>query len=269
MAKRNTDNKAKRRAQIRLQVKEVAAQTGVSIRTLHYYHQIGLLVPGDQTKAGYRLYSQDDLVRLHHILVARALGMPLKDIMRLLDDPDYDYATALRAHRAALIEKQEALAGIINGIDELLASLDQPDDALDLAKIFGGFDPQAYEAEAEKKWGNTDAYAQSARRTKSYGKDEWAKIHEQQTEIWQEAGVLFAQGATPDSAAALDIADQHRRYIDRWFYDLDMQGHVSLAQMWLGDARFVDAIDAYGTGLTDWLARAIEARAQSRGQAGA
>ncbi len=69
------------------QVKEVAEQSGVSIRALHHYDAIGLLVPSLRTAAGYRLYSADDLLRLQQILIGREIGLSLEEIRRSLDDP--------------------------------------------------------------------------------------------------------------------------------------------------------------------------------------
>ena len=83
-------------------VSDVTRRSGVSIRTLHHYEAIGLLQPSARSDAGYRLYDARDLLRLQQILLRRALGMPLEEIRRSLDEPSFDYRSSLRAQREAL-----------------------------------------------------------------------------------------------------------------------------------------------------------------------
>ena len=100
-----------------LTVSQVAKLTGVSVRALHHYDEIGLLRPSGRSGAGYRLYSEGDLERLQQVLFFRALELPLEEIHRIMTDPRFDVAAALRMQRQLLGEK----AGIgmtISGIDE-------------------------------------------------------------------------------------------------------------------------------------------------------
>ncbi len=76
-------------------VKKLAEISGVSVRTLHYYDQIGLLRPSVRTEKKYRLYGNDELLRLQQILFFRELDFPLKDILEMIDEPDYDLVKAL------------------------------------------------------------------------------------------------------------------------------------------------------------------------------
>lgn len=76
-------------------VKEISALTGVSVRTLHHYHAIGLLVPTQISPAGYRLYDDQALERLQLIFFFKALQFPLKKITVILDAPDFDRNRAL------------------------------------------------------------------------------------------------------------------------------------------------------------------------------
>ena len=91
-------------------VNEASKLTGVSIRTLQYYDTIGLLPPAGYTEAGYRLYDDTALARLQSILLFRELEFPLKDIKRILDDPNFDQAAAL-ADQIKLLELQQARLG--------------------------------------------------------------------------------------------------------------------------------------------------------------
>ena len=156
-------------------VKDVARITGVSVRTLHYYDEIGLLAPADRTSAGYRLYDDDSLLRLQQILIGRALGLSLDEIRRSLDDPDFDHRAALVSQRQALVARAEETAGMIRAVDKALAILDEDrkDSEMTMEQIFEGFDPKAYEAEAKARWGDTDAHKTVSRRTKDYTEEDW------------------------------------------------------------------------------------------------
>jgi len=234
-------------------VKDVTRMTGVSIRTLHYYDEIGLLRPGRRSAAGYRLYEEDDLLRLQQVLINRALGLSLEDIRRSLDDPDFDYAESLRLQRSRLVRKLDETNGMITAIDRTLSGLEQPERKIDFASIFDGFDPAEHAEEAKKRWGDTDTYAESARRTKDYGEAEWRAIRGELDGIWKDAAELMQADTSPDKPAALEIAERHRQHICRWFYDLSPAGHTELAAMWEADERFRRSIDKYGEGLTDWV----------------
>src|SRR5215510_1254660 len=123
------------------QVKEVARIAGVSIRTLHHYDEIQLLVPETRSRTGYRLYSDDDLLRLQQILIGRELGLPLEEIRRSLDDPQYDRKKALLAQREQLQTRARHTQALIRSVDAALAVMDKKEKkTMDMQNIFGGFD---------------------------------------------------------------------------------------------------------------------------------
>ena len=142
-------------------VKEVAAIAGITVRTLHHYDAIGLLVPSARSGKGYRLYSDEDLLRLQQIMIGRTLGMPLEAIRRLLDDPGFDRKAALLEQREQLADRVEQAEAMLRAVDEALAAMESKENDMDRKKLFDGFDPAAYEAEAKQRWGDTAAYAES------------------------------------------------------------------------------------------------------------
>ena len=250
-------------------VKDVALMTGVSVRTLHYYDEIGLLTPCDRTGAGYRLYAENNLLRLQQILIGRSIGLSLEDIRRSLDDPAFDYARSLRRQRDALVEKLTQTHKMIAAIDATLSALETQDNAgravlksgVDFKAIFDGFDADDYADEAKQRWGESDAYAQSAKRTQTYSEADWRAIKEELDAIWTDAAAAMRARKEPDSADALAIVERHRRHICRWFYDLTPAAHAQLADMWEADERFRKTIDKYSQGLTAWLVPAMRAAA--------
>src|SRR6478752_7589424 len=140
-------------------VGNVAALTGLSVRTLHHYDHIGLVVPGVRTPAGYRGYTDADVERLHLVLVYRAAGLPLDEIRVLLDDPEVDGLTRLRRQHALLLERAEGLQRSIRAVEELM---DAHRSGIQLTaeeqvEIFGttAFGEE-YAVEAEQRWGDTD-----------------------------------------------------------------------------------------------------------------
>ena len=101
-------------------VKELSARTGISVRTLHYYDEIGLLRPRAKSEAGYRLYDDRDLERLRQILFFREFDIPLKDIKALMDNPSLDRNALLQMQRRMLLAKKERLERLITSIDQIL-----------------------------------------------------------------------------------------------------------------------------------------------------
>jgi DNA-binding transcriptional MerR regulator len=133
-------------------VSEVSKLTGVTVRTLHHYDEIGLLVPGERSEAGYRLYSAEDLLRLQEILLWRQLGFSLAEVKSVLDDPEHDRGSALREQRRLVAEQIERLGALAGALDAALAAHTYGTD-IEEAAMFDGFDPQAYEEEARERWG--------------------------------------------------------------------------------------------------------------------
>lgn len=245
-------------------VKQVAQMARISVRTLHHYDEIGLLVP-ERSAKDYRLYTEQDLLRLQQILISREMSMSLEDIKHSLDDPAFDYADSLQRQRASLVARVSDTHRMIASIDAALATLTEKDKAMsvDLKKIFDGFDPADYEEETKERWGDTGAYKESQRRTKNYGEAEWKAIKAELDGIWKDGAAAMAAGHDPHSAEALAIAERHRLHIDRWFYALDPNGHANLADMWEADERFAANIDQYAEGLTQWVSSAVRRAASN------
>jgi DNA-binding transcriptional MerR regulator len=241
-------------------VGEVSELAGVSVRTLHHYDEIGVLSPDARSDAGYRLYSHEDLERLQEILVWRALGFSLAEIKALLDDPSYDRGEALLRQRELVGGELERLGAMARALDAALAAhLDggQVEDRT----MFEGFDNSQYEDEARERWGGTEAYRESARRTAAYGPDEWAEIKSEGDEITEAFVALLVAGSPADGAAARAVAERHRRHISRWFYECPPAVHVGLAEMYMADQRFTETYERRSAGLARYVHDAIVASA--------
>jgi DNA-binding transcriptional MerR regulator len=244
-------------------IKDVAQLSGLTVRALHHYDAIGLLVPSARSTTGYRLYDEDDLLRLQQILLGRELGLPLEAIRRSLDDPSFDRRAALLAQRADLAARAERAADMIRAIDAALGLSEEKDmSKVDMKKIFDGFDPEQYADEARHRWGHTEAYKVSAQRAKRYTEADWQKIKHEQAAILADAQAARDAGVPPDDPRAMEVAERHRSSIDRWFYPCNAAMHCGLADLWQADRRYAESIDEHGAGLTEYLAAAVRANAK-------
>ncbi|MCZ7420727.1 MULTISPECIES: MerR family transcriptional regulator [unclassified Micromonospora] len=247
-------------------VGQVAKLAGVTVRTLHHYDEIGLLTPSGRSGSGYRRYSAADLERLQLIRYYRELGFPLDEIAVILDDP----ASGPGAH---LRRQHELLTVRIKRLQEMVAAIEFAMEASKMNiqltpqerfEVFGDFDPDAHAEEAEQRWGGTEAYRESNRRTSSYRKEDWQRL-KAETEDWGRRIVaLMDSGAPADAPAAMELAEEHRQQISRWFYECSYEIHTGLADLYLADERFTAHYEAMAPGLTEYLAEAIHANAITR-----
>ena len=137
-------------------VSRLARIAGVSVRTLHRYDRIGLLKPTARSGAGYRLYGEQDRLRLQQILFYRELDVPLGRIREILDAPGFDLVAALASHRAVLEERARRIAVLIRTIDRTTASLQGERAMLTDDELYEGFPKEkveAWKAEAQERWG--------------------------------------------------------------------------------------------------------------------
>ncbi|MEM7479731.1 MAG: MerR family transcriptional regulator [Acidobacteriota bacterium] len=253
-------------------VQEVAEIAGVSVRTLHHYDSIGLLIPVTRTDAGYRQYDDDNLLRLQEILICREFGMSLDQIQRSLEDPSYERAVSLQAHREQLFQRLRRTEGMIRSVDLALEAL-RTEAAVHAEDLFGGFDPSRYAEEVKKRWGNSSAYRESQRRVRGYDKQDWAKIRAENDDILERMVKLMQSGAAPDDSAAMDLAERHRYHMDHWYYSCTHSIHSGLAHLYETDLRFAASFEEHAEGLAAFLAAAIRANSArfetSRSKAGA
>ncbi|MEU5072611.1 MerR family transcriptional regulator [Streptomyces asoensis] len=247
-------------------VGQVAGFAGVTVRTLHHYDDIGLLVPGGRSHAGHRRYDDADLDRLQQILFYRELGFPLEDVAALLDDPAAD-------PRAHLRRQHELLTARIARLEKMAAAVEHAMEAREMGinltpeerfEVFGDKDPEQYAEEAEQRWCGTEAYAESQRRAARYTKDDWTRMRDEVADWGARYEGLMTAGEPPTGEAAMDMAEEHRQHIGRWFYDCPYETHRGLGELYVSDERFKAFYDAMHPGLAVHLEEAIRANAARR-----
>lgn len=239
---------------MKISVGETAKLTGISVRTLHYYDEIGLLSPSIVSENGYRYYDNSALLRLQQILFYRELDFTLKDITKMMNVPDYKKEEALKQQRELLKLKR-------NRLDKLICLLDANIKG-ENTMSFKEFDMSAieeaknkYADEVKSRWGNTDAYAQSKERTDKYTKQDWENALNKSNEIFKR----FAEhvNESPDSKDVQDLVEEWRTFITESYYDCTKEILASLGQMYVSDERFMNNINKFGNGTAEFMSQAI------------
>ncbi len=244
-------------------VGQVARLAGVTVRTLHHYDEIGLLPPSGRMASGYRNYSHGDLVRLQRVLGYRELGFGLDTIAEILDDPDITPLEHLRRQHELLTNRVGRLHQQLTAIEKTMEA-HQMGIALnpeEMFEVFGDFDPTEHAAEAEQRWGGTDAYRESHRRTSSYTREDWQRIKASGEEVEQELLLAMSTGLPATSVEAMAAAEAHRANIRRWFYECGYQIHRGLADMYVADPRFTVHYEDRAPGFAAYVHDAIHANA--------
>lgn len=239
-----------------MKVKEVASLSGVSVRTLHHYDAIGLLVPHDVSNAGYRLYSDENLATLQQILFFKEIGFSLKRIKELLESPSFERREAFTMQRKMLIEKRRQIDEMIEVIDKTIQH-ERGEILMTNEERFKGFnfsEGNAYEAEARERWGDEAV-------DRANEKVDHDAFGEEMNRIYFKLAALRHVDPTSDEA---------QEAIDEWYVLLNKMGDYSLeafaglGQMYVADERFTKNIDQFGEGLSMFMCKAMEAYAENR-----
>ena len=238
-----------------MRISDVAKLTGVTVRTLHYYDEIGLLKPGEVTDAGYRVYNDADLEVLQQILFFRELDFPLEDIRKIMQNPAYEKESALRKQRELLLQKRVRLDSLIDLVDKTLkGERDMSFRQFDTAEIEAT--KKKYAEEAKQRWGATAAYAEYEKKSACTSDAQQRMLDGKGAMILSEFG--RNRSLAPDSAQAQALVKRWQDYITSGYYTCTKEILSCLGQMYVGDARFTEHIDQYGEGTAAFMAAAIE-----------
>ena len=229
-------------------VSQVSSLTGVSVRTLHHYDAVGLLRPTQVTEAGYRLYDDAALERLHSILLFREMDFPLEEIKKILDEPDFDPMEALSRQIRILEAKKERLEAVI-------AQAKQMHEKGSFGMKKEHFDK--YSQEAKARWGGTSAWKEYEEKAEGRTGDRERELGEGLMGIFTRMGQI--RHLSPDSAEAQDLVRELRGYITEHYYDCTPQILRGLGQMYAAGGEFTENIDkAGGPGTAVFARDAIE-----------
>ena len=233
-------------------VNEVSKIAGISIRTLQYYDKIGLLPAKNHTASGYRLYDKNSLERLQTVLLFRELEFPLKEIKKIIENPNFDREQALLEQIKLLKLRREHLDSLISLAEKLKNKEEKTLDfsAFDKTKL------KEYEAEAKEKWGKTSAFKEFETKNEGRGDDENSFIAGGMMEIFEKFGKI--SGGSPKSEEAQKLVEKLKTFITENYYSCTNEILSGLGQMYVFDERFTKNIDkAGGSGTAEFVSKAI------------
>lgn len=234
-----------------LSVSEAAAVFDISVRTLHYYDEIGLVPPSRVSEAGYRFYGAQALSRLSSVLFYREIGLSLDEIARVLKMPETDRVGALKAHRELLELKRNRLDSLIQTVDGLLEGRIMKPKSYDEINEM----KNRYADEVRSRWGDTEEYRQSVEKDKN-------ALPAQQLDAAGQADEIFAAFASLRDADASDervqaLVVRWQKHITDNYYECSDAVLSCLGEMYVADERFTENLDRFGKGTAKLMCDAI------------
>lgn len=242
---------------MKLKIREFARLTGVSVRTLHFYDEIGLLKPSSvDEQNGYRFYDEQTLMRMQEILFYRELNFSLKEIRMILSSPDYDKQNALKEQKHLLTLKKERLERIISALDSAMKGEIVNMNVFDNSE----FEEKRneYAKEAREKWGDTAAYKEYAEKTADYSEDKHKQVNSAMDERIAEFADCKRNGFAPESQKTQALVKKWQDFITENYYTCTKEILVGLGEMYVADERFQKNIDRHGDGTAQFMSDAIK-----------
>ncbi|KYD17430.1 MerR family transcriptional regulator [Caldibacillus debilis] len=238
-----------------MRIKEVADLAGISVRTLRYYDQIGLLKPDRVAESGYRVYSEENLETLQQILFFRELGFPLKKIKEIMQNPSFDRLEALELHRKYLLEKKRRIDQMLRTVDKTIKYM-KGETTMTREERFSGFDfsENPYEKEARERWGDA-AVDEANRRIGKLNGEQKQALQEEMGEIYRD--LAACRHLPPDSEEAQEAIGKWYELLNRHFGNYSPEMFKNLGQMYVEDSRFKKNIDRFGDGLAVFMRDAM------------
>jgi MerR family transcriptional regulator, thiopeptide resistance regulator len=250
-----------------LTVKQVAKISGVSVRALHHYDEIGLLKPASTGRNGYRYYGRDELLRLQQILLHRELDIPLGEIRAILDDPKFDQLEALQQQRDKLAAEAKRYAQLVRTIDRTIADLNG-ESAMRNAELYKGISAEKqaeYEAWLIKKYGgDMPKYIEiSKRKYETLSQAEKDQLNTELQELETAWADAMKNGVPADSSALDPLLGRFRDWVaSMWNRPCPPEAFAGLADMHLSHPDFVSRYEALGEGFSDYHAEAMKSYAK-------
>ncbi len=238
---------------MRYSISQAARLAGVSVRTLRWYGEIGLLRPTEVTPAGYRFYDDEAMAALQQILFYRELGVPLEQIGRILSAPDCDRTEALKKHRNLLLMKRQRLDDMLRLVNETIGGNIMYDERPRPTQADWEAVKHQYAQEAAERWGNTEAFLESREKHKDYTPEKEAQIQAEMEEIF----AAFGACGDPEGEEAQALVKRWQEHITKYHYNCTDGILACLGQMYAADPRFQENLERYGSGAAQKMSAAI------------
>lgn len=243
-------------------VKQLAQLAGVTARTLRWYDREGLLKPLRATEAGYRIYGPHEVDRLQQILCYRELGLELRAIRAILEDPDFDREAALQSHLAQLECHRAQLDTLILTVQKTIQS-QRGDFIMSDQEKFEGLKREAtaenerkYGAELRKQYGDKTIEA-SNQKFGNLTPEQYEAMQALDAEIRKKLERAVKAGEDPAGPEGTALAELHRQWLSYTWPSYTKEAHRGLAKMYVDDARFTAYYDKNVPGCAQFLRNAI------------
>jgi len=242
---------------VRYTVKEVAEISGVSVRTLHHYHSIGLLKPDRIAENGYRFYSNGDLVKLERILFFKEMDFSLSEIKKIMNNPVFDSKEELMIQKDLLQKKKERLERIINLLDSYIKSKKEEIVMADKEsfKAFAEDEIEKYKDEVSRRY-KKEVVQESYKKTSKYSEIDWKNIFDKGEKIWNEMILIMGKGH--EDPQIQNLVNEYFLYINDSFYTCSLEIFSGLADLYVQDERFTTFYDKFSPGFAFFVSKAIK-----------
>jgi DNA-binding transcriptional MerR regulator len=238
-------------------VKQLSELAGVSVRTLHYYDEIGLLRPSKVTDNGYRHYDEANLLRLQQILFYREIGLELAQIKANLDNPNFDLLETLRSHRRELVKKAERMQELINTVDNTIIYL-AGESNVSKKQLFQAFSEEKqkdYERSARLQYGPS-VVNESIRLWNSYSAGKKQAIGEEGNQVYSDFVEAVEAGKSPLDPEVQAIVERWHKHM-HYFYEPTLDIMRGLAMGYNQDPEFNATFTRMHPALPAYLEEAI------------
>ncbi len=233
-------------------INQLAKLANISVRTLHHYDQIGLLDSKRNSKNQYRVYEEDDLLKLQQILFFKELDFKLEDIKGIVENPNFDIASALKDHKHMLLSKRKRLDSLLKTIDKTINRVTKNKKMKD-EELYDSFTKEEMEelaAEAKQRWGHTDAYKESEQKMRSMTKEGMDKIKAEGDMILKRGAELVDHDI--ESPEVQTLISEHYAHLSN-FYTPNPTMYKGLAEMYISDTRFKSHFEKYHPKLPQFM----------------
>lgn len=245
-----------------MKTNEVAALTGISVRTLHHYDKIGLLCPDRELENGYRDYSEENLDRLQQILFFKECGFPLTVIRQMLESPSFDREQAFELQEGYLLHEKKRIEAMLDTLSKTKQAW-KGEITMTHTEKFGGFDlsHNPYEEEARRLWGD-QAIDQYNAKIKSMAPKAQQDISKSMEQLFQNLA-KFRHLDPASSEVQVEMKAMYDFFNANFGYHYTPEAFAGLGQLYVQDERFTKNIDQFGEGLSAFLSRAMALYADS------
>lgn len=245
-------------------IKKAADISGVTVRTLRYYHQIGILIPESINNSLYRLYNDADIEALQQILFYKELGFSLDEIKALKTRCAFDDIDILNKQKTLLSEKIKRLENIMTLLDKAINDL-KGDSKVTQKKKSKSFDRseidkhQAKYAEEVRKKYQSEIVDESLKKAANYNDNKWGNIIGRQDEINTKLADCLRMGLSPHDDKVIHLIKEFQTFITDNFYKCTDEILFGLGEMYVSDQRFTDYYEKYETNFAEYINKGIKA----------